>query len=59
MVIATLVASAILTLVFLVQKRRMEKAGGKRMVYHFVDKSLEVRSLSRSSARCSSCSRSR
>jgi hypothetical protein len=41
MITLVIAASAILTLVFLFKKHQLEVRGGKRLAYHFFDKSLE------------------
>lgn len=41
MVTLAIVTSFILTIVFRLKKRQLEAKGGKRLTYHFIDKSLE------------------
>lgn len=36
-----IISASILTFVFWIQKRRLKRKGGKRLAYHFFDKSLE------------------
>lgn len=41
MVLLAVITGAILTIIFVIKKRQLEATGGKRLAYHFLDKSLE------------------